>query len=123
MSETTPRSPEPLVLDVDEALERLGGDSLLYAEVVDLFLKEAPRQIDSLMAHVGARRFGEVRTGAHCLKGAAAALGANRVMESARHLEFAAKDGQVDAMSDLVALLSSHFAEAQPALERVRAGV
>ena len=91
----THRMPE--ALDLDELTERLGGDTKLVAEVIHLFLEDAPIGLVSMKAAVDRRDADKIRTTAHALKGAAANVSAMRLFEAANILERLGAEGRLDA--------------------------
>jgi HPt (histidine-containing phosphotransfer) domain-containing protein len=77
-----------------EDLRALGGceDPGLLQELIDLFLGDAPRRIDEM--HLGLREgdFSLMQRSAHTLKSSSANLGATRLSQVCKDLEFAARD-------------------------------
>jgi PAS domain S-box-containing protein len=84
------------VLDYETALQRLGNDRELLEEVLEAFLISVPSLLQRIKAAIHAADCQLVQREAHSLKGAAAAIGANRLRETALRLEIAARDGEVD---------------------------
>jgi CheY-like chemotaxis protein/HPt (histidine-containing phosphotransfer) domain-containing protein len=77
----------PTVLDVAVALTNLGGDEVLYCEVVEAFAESLPAQMEQLRLAVAERDTTGVRVAAHTLKGSASNVGAVRTSELAMELE------------------------------------
>ena len=94
-------------INVQEALERLGGDRALLAELAGLFMEEGPRLLGEAAAGLGAGDAGAVQNAAHQLKGLFAQFCAAQAREAAWELELEAR------RADLVA--------ARPRLEALRA--
>lgn len=93
------------VMDWDEALARMDGDEGVLAEILALFLQDAPRMLRTLEE---ARQSGDVHRierAAHGLKGASATISARTVAPLAREVEQHAREGRlteaVDGMDDL----------------------
>jgi len=85
--EVVAEAPDSIICERNEAVERLGGDTELFAELVTLFMNDAPIQLAS--AEVALRNgdsHGLKRVG-HTLKGSASYLGGTTVVNAARHLE------------------------------------
>jgi two-component system, sensor histidine kinase and response regulator len=80
-------SPSTTALDVDAALERLGGDRGLYDELVEVFKKECPAVAAEMRRAIDERNFPVLERSAHTLRGAASNLGALAVSEAALELE------------------------------------
>ena len=98
--------PAPVVLpvaqevDVEDALERLGGDTALYARILQAYLSEIaglPDQLDSLLREddiAGASRL------LHTLKGLSATVGASYLAEVAKSAESKLKGVKSDLQHD-----------------------
>ena len=101
------------LIDLDGALERVGGDEELLCEAAQLFLDTCD---ESFTAVVDAAEAGdsEALTGAaHALKGAVRSFGAEEAQEAALRLEMMGRNHQVeDLRQPLVAL--------RQALDRLR---
>jgi 3-isopropylmalate/(R)-2-methylmalate dehydratase small subunit len=112
----TGSSPGLCVFNREELLERLGDDEELVAEIVELFLDDAPQQIASIEAAVAAKDGEEIRNRAHALKGAAANMGAADLCEKARQMEMAAEGGRSDEAVGLLDAVRESFARLREAL-------
>jgi two-component system, sensor histidine kinase and response regulator len=93
-------------------LERLEGDERLLAEVVEIFLEEAPRQLAGLGAALSQGQADAVVRIAHSLKGELSYFGIAGVAERARRLENLARAGEFTS-------LGAEFAQFAPEVERV----
>jgi len=108
------------VLD-PEALERLrelGGEKLL-AQMVRLFLQNAPQRMHQVRSYRDGGDEKEAERGAHSLKSSAANVGAQRVRELAAEIERAAGNGNHAAVTAVLPDLEIAFSEAIRALESV----
>jgi two-component system, sensor histidine kinase and response regulator len=102
-----------MVLDRAVALDRVGGDEELLAEVAQLFLEDYPnsmREIDEAVSKGDAKL---LERAAHTLKGAASNFGANPVVDSAFALEMA---GRAGSLASSAATVSSEHAKLMVAL-------
>ena len=110
---TTAETPAPCdrapAFDRAAAVERLGGDEALFADVAAVFLDDAPKMLSELRAAVAGGDALVVQRTAHGLKGAAGYVGATPTAAAAAALE------HIGASGDL--------AGAPPALERLRTEV
>jgi len=81
----------PSAVDLDELRDRLGGDREVVAELVDIFLEDAP----ALLAEVSAagEDLPRLRRAAHTLKGACGNMSARAACEIAGRLQEAAAAG------------------------------
>jgi len=71
----------------DELLARVGGDRALLAELVRLFVDDAPRSLARIRKAIDAGDGEELRRAAHTLKGAASNFDAPALVQAARALE------------------------------------
>lgn len=96
----------------DEAslLGRVLGDRPLAALVVAAFLEDAPRQLEALGAPLCERDGPALARRGHALKGAAAAVGADRVTTLAERLEQHARAGRLDAARRTIEALTRELA-------------
>lgn len=121
-----PELPELPGLATAEALKRLNGSVKLYLRLLSRFL-------ESYGQGQGRKNYNEALAGpdaeaamrfAHTLKGLAASLGADALMEAAKNLEFAHKDHQaapelaeacLSRLEEVCAMLEKALGSAQPA--------
>jgi len=80
--------------DIDAMRRRLGGDDILIAELIGLFVEDYPAQLSAIEASIAARRLDAVRRDAHALKGSASNLSASGVIQAASELERMAERGE-----------------------------
>jgi CheY-like chemotaxis protein len=110
-------TPSPL-LDRAAALERLGGDAALLAELVSLFQQDAPRLLSDLHAALNQQDAEALRRAAHSLKGAAAYIGATAISETAYRLERLAANGQLAEASRTLQELEQALSALQAVLQQ-----
>jgi CheY-like chemotaxis protein len=97
--ETSPvanRAPDEAISaawDVETTLSRLEGDRELLAEIVGIFLREAPRQLAALRQAIEQGNAEAVTEVAHSLKGQLGYLGIPGAAEQARRLEDLGREG------------------------------
>ena len=96
-------------------LRDLGGVEFL-AEVVDVFLTDAPALITSLRTSLERQDTDELRRAAHTLKSNGATLGAAAFAELCRTVEQHAKDGHLDGVSQLVDRIEREYQALRQAL-------
>jgi CheY-like chemotaxis protein len=118
----TPAEP---AFDPHAALQRLGGDTELFAELAHLFLQTGPEMMTQVEQAVGAGDCRATHAAAHTLKGSASNFEALGVVRAALKLETAAREtdpGRVQVawaelrkeMPILLAALASYAAQAAP---------
>jgi HPt (histidine-containing phosphotransfer) domain-containing protein len=109
---------ESHVVDLDQALDRVGGDRELYRELLDMLFEDASEQVRDMREAIGRGDAQRVERVAHSLKGAAASLEAGPVRDAALWLEMLGREvtlaGAAEALAELEAELERlrHFAEA-----------
>lgn len=91
-----------VILNVEEALERLDGDNELYAEVLQLFMEDTPKLLSALKLEVQGHSPREAIRLAHSIKSAAANVGAAEVARLAAQCEQAGKLARWDDLPPLV---------------------
>ncbi|MFQ3592904.1 MAG: PAS domain-containing protein, partial [Gemmataceae bacterium] len=84
----------PAVYDLNEALDRCGGDRGLLRELIDLFLADMPQQLVNLQKAIDDQNPEIVYRLAHTLKGAVATFGAEPARLAALELELTSRTGQ-----------------------------
>jgi CheY-like chemotaxis protein/HPt (histidine-containing phosphotransfer) domain-containing protein len=97
--ETPPSPPEEpptmsAVYDLNEALERCGGDRGLLRELIDLFLADMPQQMTNLQLAIQEKSVDTIYRLAHTIKGAVATFGAEQARLAALELELMGRTGQ-----------------------------
>ena len=104
-------APIPRVLDRSALVDRLMGDEALAHEIVEVFIKEVPGQINTLKRAAGDGDVELIQRTAHTIKGAAANVGAAALHEASRRLEVAASAAEWDAVESLLQRLESEYGE------------
>jgi signal transduction histidine kinase/DNA-binding response OmpR family regulator/HPt (histidine-containing phosphotransfer) domain-containing protein len=90
--ETTAIGPS---IDGAALLADFGGNSALMADVIRVFLSDAPAQMETLRAAVAAGDAGAIAAAAHALKGSVGLFSKGAAYEAARTLEHAARAGEL----------------------------
>jgi CheY-like chemotaxis protein len=117
-AQAAPAAPQPI--DLARALERLGGDEQLFADVIRVFLEDCPDRLGAIKAAVDARNGDAIRRTAHALKGAASNLAATEVFEAAKTLERLGAEQRLDAAEAAWRRLSTAAAQLLDTLRRVQ---
>ena len=104
---------QSVVLDqsVIDALRQLTppGEPDVLAEVLRLFLQEAPPRIERLRNAWASGNIEELHRAAHSLKGSAGNIGARRMFEVCRRLDEQGRSGDRSGVAELVDELSAEF--------------
>ena len=103
------------------ALERLGGDTQLLSEVIQLFLVDCPLRLAAIKAAVDARDGDAISREAHGLKGAAGNLSAVSLFETAEILEQLGRENRFDAAEAALRRLTTEAARVLDALRHTDA--
>jgi CheY-like chemotaxis protein len=90
--ETTAKGPS---IDGAALLADFGGNSALMADVIRVFLSDAPAQVETLRAAVAANDAGAIAAAAHALRGSVGLFSKGAAYEAARTLEHAARAGEL----------------------------
>ena len=107
---TLPTGPR-IVWNMDETLERLGGDETLFQEVIEIFLDDVPKHMASLERAIAAGDAEAVEGAAHTLKGELGYLGISEVSQKARELEEFGRNSDLRFAAGLYATLASELSE------------
>jgi two-component system, sensor histidine kinase and response regulator len=103
------------VLDLDGAMDRLGGDQQLYLELAGIVLEDLPGLFEQLQAAATVGDAVELRSTAHALKGLVAGCGGVRAASVAQALEIAGQQSDLKDVDELVETLAvelTRFADA-----------
>ncbi len=87
---------------LNELRASVGGDEGFVVELAAAYLSEGEGHIEQVAAALASGDIAGMVRPAHTLKSSSAALGAARLAEICRHIEHAARDGQVDGLGALV---------------------
>jgi two-component system sensor histidine kinase/response regulator len=98
-SEGLPR--KPVNLDFGQILKRLGAGEELFHEVIEIFIDEAPKKLDTLRRALAEGDAALVEKTAHSMKGELGYLGIAEVSQKARDLEELGRKQQLDQASQL----------------------
>jgi two-component system, sensor histidine kinase and response regulator len=106
-------------VDLDDLLDRVGGDRDIVVELIEIFLEDAP----ALVAEVrdAGSDLGRLQRVAHTLKGASGNMGAHGAQASAERLQHASAGGDTSSVERERAALLDEMARVTSALEGWRA--
>jgi HPt (histidine-containing phosphotransfer) domain-containing protein len=106
-------------LDRAAALERIGGDAALLAEVAGLFLQEYPVLLAQIHSAHTSGNAQQMERAAHSLKGSVATFGAARAAHAAFAVERLGRAGELAAADDAITQLEAELARVRPELEEL----
>jgi CheY-like chemotaxis protein len=116
------RETTSLPIDVQEALERVGGDNELLRELMDVFLADCPRLWRSLADALARGDARQLARAAHTLKGSVSTFGARAAHAVAEQLERQGREGDLTHAADMAARLDRELQRLKSALERMKEG-
>jgi len=105
-------------LDIEKAMEQLGGDRDLLTEVLGIFLKDVPRKLDSLRESLERNDREGIRIAAHSMKGASANIAAERVRGVAYQLEQMALTGHIEQIREKIETLEAELERLESAINQ-----
>lgn len=108
----------PIDLSVIESLLQIQvpGEPNLLLELIDMFVKDAPKKLDILRNALQQSDFVEVRRVAHTLKGSSGSLGANQMMKICAEIEQRCKNKSFEGLENLLLQLEMEFIRAESVL-------
>jgi CheY-like chemotaxis protein len=112
------RTPDP-VFDVVAVLDSLDGDSELLREIAVIFLAQSPKHMEKIREAVSRADAKALESAAHALKGTAANLLAEGVVQAASKMEEIARAGSVAGAKEAFATLEVELGKLQVALSEV----
>jgi CheY-like chemotaxis protein len=102
-------APDREVFDRADLLDTLGGDAGCLAELVNMFIVDAPVQVAVLQRYLDKGQSDEVEARAHKLKGAAANIRARSMSKLLSDIEQAAIRNNLDEVPGLLEQLGNAF--------------
>lgn len=103
-------------------LRELGGadEPGLLAELIDLFLADAPERIREVESALAAGEIKRVERAAHTLKSSSANIGAKQLSSICKQIEELARNQQSTSIAPLLADTTRCFVEAEAALRTLK---
>jgi len=112
---------EPPV-NMDRMREASLDDHEFMCELIDIFLDDAPTQVESLRVAVESRDCGAVLNAAHRIKGASSNLGADSLSALCARLEEDGRGGHTVTLEAMMERVDSEFGRVASFLGDVKAG-
>ena len=109
---------DPNTIDTLRQLTMPGEPDVL-AEVLRLFLEEAPARIEKLRNAWAARDIQQVQRIAHSLKGSAGNIGASAMFEICKRLDSSGRPGEVVDTAGLIDALGSEYRKVEEEIHRI----
>jgi HPt (histidine-containing phosphotransfer) domain-containing protein len=111
-----------MVINPDRLQEVAMGDDEFLRELIDLYLSDAPAQLQALAGAVRSENGAAVSAAAHKLKGSCGNVGAEGLVALCQKLESSAKASRFDELPDLLRKATQEFAEVNEALHVMQTG-
>jgi two-component system, sensor histidine kinase and response regulator len=112
--------------DVPRALDRVGGDRVLLARIIEFVVEDSPDLVRKIETSLENDQFGEVERAAHSLKGLVANVYCDAVQSRAVEIETMARSGNragillaLESLSDLMDPMIAKLEVARRELEGV----
>lgn len=111
-----------MVINPDRLQEVAMGDDEFLRELIDLYLSDAPRQLEALGRAVSSEDRAAVSAAAHKLKGSCGNVGAEGLVALCQKLEASGKASRLQELPDLFQQLSREFEEVNETLQGIKTG-
>jgi CheY-like chemotaxis protein/HPt (histidine-containing phosphotransfer) domain-containing protein len=111
-----PAEPSGGPVDFERLKEFVGGDAQLLAEVVQIFLDDAPVTLEIAARAISDSDSAGVETSAHRLKGSLSTIGSQAAADTADLLETLARGGALDGATELFERLCAEVAATSESL-------
>lgn len=109
-------------LDFRQILDRLGGDEQLLRDVIEIFIEEAPKHVDTLRRALAQGDAEAVEKTAHSMKGELGYLGISVVSEKARELEELGRKHDLEQASQIFTSFETEIFAIVAAMRRANSG-
>jgi PAS domain S-box-containing protein len=104
------------VVNVTEILDKVDGDRVLLAELVDTLIEDLDTLMPEIVRAVSERDAQALGQAAHTLRGSISNFGAWNVVETARKLEAMGRSGEMNGAAESLRVLEEEIEAARPAL-------
>jgi HPt (histidine-containing phosphotransfer) domain-containing protein len=111
-------SPSNEVMNVPDALQRLGDDMELLRDIVQIYLEDAPVMIERIHTAIDHSDNNALQRAAHSLKGLAATLSASEVVGAASRLEHIAASRNLSEAAKTAAEVEDRVRELNDAVQQ-----
>jgi two-component system, sensor histidine kinase and response regulator len=118
-SRSSQDAPSKDVINVDDALRRLGDDEELLRDIVQIYLEDAPNIIERIHNAAAQSDTNALQRAAHSLKGLGATLSASEVVGAAARLEHMAASKNLSDAAKAVAEVDQHVSELNAAVQQL----
>jgi two-component system sensor histidine kinase/response regulator len=106
----------PNIFDLDDALEKVGGDKEILEEILVVFSESYPDQLSELKKAIDNGDAPIVERAAHTLKGSVGTFSGKKALETAFRLETMGRDGNLQEAAAVYFKLEQEIEELEAAL-------
>jgi signal transduction histidine kinase/CheY-like chemotaxis protein len=117
ISVSPPLRDAPPIWDRSEALERVDGNEPLLRELLQIFLRESPKQLASLQQAIETANLEEIERIAHSLKGELGYLGLPDAAQKAKDLEHLGHERTLQPAADLFPIFEAGVSAVAAAMQ------
>jgi HPt (histidine-containing phosphotransfer) domain-containing protein len=110
---------EPMVFDYDLFMENIMDDIVMAREIIEIFHRNAPRQLEDLKAAIDKKEIDDIINSSHSLKGASASVGGIALSDISARIEVEAKSGKVDLIMKMMAELERNYELLMQELDKI----
>jgi HPt (histidine-containing phosphotransfer) domain-containing protein len=111
-----------MVVNPDRLQEVAMGDEEFLIELIDLYLDDAPAQLEDLGQAVAGQDIAAASAAAHKLKGSCGNVGAEGLMALCQQIEASGKASRIQELPALFQQVSREFDEVNRTLQSFKAG-
>ncbi len=111
-----------MVINPDRLQEVAMGDDDFMIELIDLYLADAPAQLEALSQAVAREDASAVSAAAHKLKGSCGNVGAEGLVTLCQQIEATGRASRLHELPELMEQATREFAEVNQALQGVKDG-
>jgi HPt (histidine-containing phosphotransfer) domain-containing protein len=98
-----------VIFDPDEILEQIGGDRELLVDIINIFVETYPEDLKALHEAIDEGDSENIRKAAHRMKGSISNFGKYQAFETARSMEYKAREGDLSNMGEMYGDLANHL--------------
>ena len=107
------------IFDRSSFMDNMMGDQAVAREIITIFMKQAPEEIDRLKEEAEKGNIANVSDIAHSLKGSSANIGGMALSNIAAKIDIEARSGNIDKVQDLLPELHAQFESLETELSEV----
>ena len=110
---------KPRAFDLEDALEKVGGDMEIFREIIEVFLESYPDQLREIRKAIDDSDAGVLERASHTLKGSVGTFAAKKAHETALRLEAIGREGKLEGAPGEYSKLEQELKELEAALKEI----